>query len=76
MYGMMAAPYALAIERLGGVQVKLQCSAPEYDEALKIFSPLRMIRFMGEGMFTAGICKGTVCMQPAKSMEELRKVLS
>ena len=76
MYGMMAAPYALAIERLNGVQVKLHCSAPKYEEALKIFNPLRMIIFMGEGRFAAGICKGTVCMQPANSMEELRKVLS
>ena len=76
MYGMMAAPYALAIERLNGVQVKLHCSAPKYEEALKIFNPLRMIIFMGEGRFAAGICKGTVCIQPANSMEELRKVLS
>ncbi|MBI2580151.1 MAG: thioredoxin domain-containing protein, partial [Candidatus Aenigmarchaeota archaeon] len=45
MYGMMAAPYALAIWRLNGVQVNLQCSEPEYNEALKIFNPLRMIKF-------------------------------
>ena len=76
MYGVMAAPYALSVEKLlYGVQVKLQCSDAEYEEALRIFNPLKMIKFIGKGEFTAGICKGTTCLQPAKSMDELRKVL-
>ncbi len=74
MYGMMAAPYALAIERLNAVQIKLQCSESEYNEVLKIFNPLRMIKFLREGQFTAGVCKGTVCMK-VKSMEELKKMI-
>ncbi len=76
MYGVMAAPYALAVERfMHGIQVKMQCSDAEYEEALRIFNPLKMIKFMGKGGFTAGVCKGTTCLQPAKSMDELRKIL-
>ena len=76
MYGVLAAPYGLAIDRLlHGIQVKSQCTKAEYESMQKIFNPLKMMKFGGEGEFTIGICKGAVCLMPAKNLDALRKVL-